>query len=175
MTAPRLRGTEPPVVRTALENRDPLPGTTGFAGAVDDRLVRDVLGRVPLFVDGASSTTRAERRGPSSRPHSRNRRSFRPAQPRPSASRFPTPSPTGRSPIRRRQRPTPLSRGSPTRSKPRPTRLGGTTGISPSPSPVASTRRWSPNCWTRRCTSSAFRTVTTSRPHGRRPTRWGAT
>ncbi|ELY72489.1 asparagine synthase C-terminal domain-containing protein [Natrinema pallidum] len=60
MTVPRLRGTEPPIVRTALENRDPLPGTTGFAGAVDDRLVRDVLGRVPLFVDGDASTTRAE-------------------------------------------------------------------------------------------------------------------
>ncbi|KDE60046.1 asparagine synthase [Halostagnicola sp. A56] len=47
-----LRGTDPATVRTALDDRNPLPGTAGFAGTVDDRLVRDVLGRVPLFVDG---------------------------------------------------------------------------------------------------------------------------
>ncbi|WP_222919093.1 asparagine synthase-related protein [Natrinema sp. SYSU A 869] len=60
MTDPSLRGTEPPTVRTALENHDPLPGTTGFAGAVDDQLVRDVLGRVPLFVEAEASTSRAD-------------------------------------------------------------------------------------------------------------------
>ncbi len=46
-----LRGTTPEVVREAIETGDPLPGTVGFAGVVDDRLVRDVLGRVPLFVE----------------------------------------------------------------------------------------------------------------------------
>ncbi len=46
-----LAGTTPDVVRAALETRDPLPGTGGFAGAVDDLLVRDVLGRYPLFFD----------------------------------------------------------------------------------------------------------------------------
>ncbi|WP_226482992.1 asparagine synthase C-terminal domain-containing protein [Natrinema amylolyticum] len=61
MTDHSLRGTEPSIVRTALENRDPLPGTTGFAGAVDDRLVRDVLGRVPLFVDEAPDVAPANR------------------------------------------------------------------------------------------------------------------
>jgi asparagine synthase (glutamine-hydrolysing) len=41
-------------VRRALGRGDPLPGTDGFAGAVDGRLVRDVLGREPLFYDPAS-------------------------------------------------------------------------------------------------------------------------
>jgi asparagine synthase (glutamine-hydrolysing) len=44
-----LSGADPAVVREALARRDPLPGTGGFAGAVDGRLVRDVLGRRPLF------------------------------------------------------------------------------------------------------------------------------
>jgi asparagine synthase (glutamine-hydrolysing) len=44
-----LAGADPDVVRAALSRGDPLPGTTGFAGAVDGRLVRDVLGRRPLF------------------------------------------------------------------------------------------------------------------------------
>ncbi|MFC4245731.1 asparagine synthase C-terminal domain-containing protein [Natribaculum luteum] len=47
-----IRGTDAETVRDAIENEDPLPGTTGFAGEVDGRLVRDVLGRVPLFVEG---------------------------------------------------------------------------------------------------------------------------
>ncbi|MDJ1433385.1 asparagine synthase-related protein [Halostagnicola sp. A-GB9-2] len=47
-----LRGADPIPVRTALQERDPLPGTAGFAGRVDDHLVRDVLGRVPLFIEG---------------------------------------------------------------------------------------------------------------------------
>ncbi|WP_254530234.1 asparagine synthase C-terminal domain-containing protein [Natrinema gelatinilyticum] len=56
MTEAKLRGAETTFVRDALERRDPLPGTTGFAGALDDRLVRDVLGRVPLFVDAGANT-----------------------------------------------------------------------------------------------------------------------
>ncbi|ELY53734.1 asparagine synthetase B family protein [Natronococcus jeotgali] len=46
-----LRGADPETVREALETADPLPGTAGFAGELDGRLVRDVLGRVPLFVE----------------------------------------------------------------------------------------------------------------------------
>ncbi|MHC3438384.1 asparagine synthase C-terminal domain-containing protein [Natrialbaceae archaeon A-gly3] len=46
-----IRGTDAQTVRTALESGDPFPGTFGFAGEVDGRLVRDVLGRVPLFVE----------------------------------------------------------------------------------------------------------------------------
>jgi asparagine synthase (glutamine-hydrolysing) len=44
-----LVGTDPATARTALARRDPLPGTPGFAGALEGRLVRDVLGRQPLF------------------------------------------------------------------------------------------------------------------------------
>ncbi|MFC4437549.1 MULTISPECIES: asparagine synthase C-terminal domain-containing protein [Natrialbaceae] len=46
-----LRGADPDTVREAVESGDPLPGTFGFAGEVDGRLVRDVLGRIPLFVE----------------------------------------------------------------------------------------------------------------------------
>ena len=42
---------DPDLVRTALADGDPLPGTGGFAGLVDGALVRDALGRRPLFVD----------------------------------------------------------------------------------------------------------------------------
>ena len=42
---------DPAVVRDALADGDPLPGTGGFAGLVEGTLVRDVLGRRPLFVD----------------------------------------------------------------------------------------------------------------------------
>jgi asparagine synthase (glutamine-hydrolysing) len=49
-----MRGADPALVRRALADREPLPGTTGFAGRLDDRLVRDVLGREPLYVDRAS-------------------------------------------------------------------------------------------------------------------------
>ena len=38
-------------VRDALASGDPLPGTSGFGGAVDGHVVRDVLGRVPVFTD----------------------------------------------------------------------------------------------------------------------------
>ncbi|WP_425604703.1 asparagine synthase C-terminal domain-containing protein [Halobellus ordinarius] len=46
-----MDGTDPGTVRDAIETRDPLPGTAGFAGVVDGQFVRDVLGRRPLFVD----------------------------------------------------------------------------------------------------------------------------
>ncbi|AFK18765.1 asparagine synthetase B [Haloferax mediterranei ATCC 33500] len=44
-----MRGADSSLARRALDGRDPLPGTAGFAGQVDSRLVRDVLGRQPLF------------------------------------------------------------------------------------------------------------------------------
>lgn len=47
-----LHGSTPSVVRQAIGRGDALPGTRGFAGSVDGLLVRDVLGRYPLFVDG---------------------------------------------------------------------------------------------------------------------------
>ncbi|MXV64317.1 asparagine synthetase B [Natronorubrum sp. JWXQ-INN-674] len=46
-----LRGVDPETVREAVERADPLPGTAGFGGELDGTLVRDVLGRVPLYVD----------------------------------------------------------------------------------------------------------------------------
>ena len=51
---PTLRGADAATVRTAIQSGDPLPGTAGFAGEVDGALVRDVLGRQPLYVDAAS-------------------------------------------------------------------------------------------------------------------------
>jgi len=44
-----IRGADAATVRRALESGDPLPGTNGFAGHLDDTLVRDVLGRQPVF------------------------------------------------------------------------------------------------------------------------------
>lgn len=55
MTETTLRGADPTTVRDALEDDDPFPGSAGFAGTVDGRLVRDVLGRVPLFVDSSET------------------------------------------------------------------------------------------------------------------------
>ncbi|PSQ04095.1 asparagine synthase [Halobacteriales archaeon QS_6_71_20] len=46
-----MDGADAATVRAALKAGDPLPGTAGFAGAVDGALVRDVLGRRPVFVD----------------------------------------------------------------------------------------------------------------------------
>jgi asparagine synthase (glutamine-hydrolysing) len=46
-----LAGADAAIVREALDSRDPLPGTGGFAGELDGRLVRDVLGRYPLFTE----------------------------------------------------------------------------------------------------------------------------
>lgn len=51
-----LRGAGTQLVRQAIETGDPLPGSAGFAGAVDGQLVRDVLGREPLFVDETVSS-----------------------------------------------------------------------------------------------------------------------
>jgi asparagine synthase (glutamine-hydrolysing) len=48
-----MYGADPAVVREALDARDPLPGAAGFAGELDGRLVRDVLGRYPLFSERA--------------------------------------------------------------------------------------------------------------------------
>lgn len=47
-----LKGADPETVRRALDTGDSLPGTGGFAGELDGLLVRDVLGRIPLFFDG---------------------------------------------------------------------------------------------------------------------------
>jgi asparagine synthase (glutamine-hydrolysing) len=52
-----LAGASPKTVQTAIEESDPLPGTTGFAGETDGMLVRDVLGRYPLFFDSTDPTT----------------------------------------------------------------------------------------------------------------------
>ncbi|RDZ65200.1 asparagine synthase [Haloferax sp. Atlit-12N] len=52
-----MRGASPVLVRRALADRDPLPGTAGFAGELDGRLVRDVLGRQPLFSERADPAT----------------------------------------------------------------------------------------------------------------------
>ncbi|NHX36664.1 MULTISPECIES: asparagine synthase C-terminal domain-containing protein [Halolamina] len=49
-----MRGADAATVRSAIESGDPLPGTAGFAGEADGRLVRDVLGREPLYVDAAA-------------------------------------------------------------------------------------------------------------------------
>ena len=46
-----VTGAEAALVRAALEAGDPFPGTTCFAGELDGALVRDVLGRVPLFFE----------------------------------------------------------------------------------------------------------------------------
>lgn len=46
-----LQGTTASVVRAAIKSGDPLPGTRGFAGHIDEVLVRDVLGRYPLFFE----------------------------------------------------------------------------------------------------------------------------
>jgi asparagine synthase (glutamine-hydrolysing) len=49
-----MRGTSGDIVRDALASGEPLPGTTGFAGELDGALLRDVLGREPLFVETAT-------------------------------------------------------------------------------------------------------------------------
>jgi len=52
-----LAGASPETVRAALAEGDPLPGTTGFAGELDGLLVRDTLGRHPLFFESGDPTT----------------------------------------------------------------------------------------------------------------------
>ena len=47
----RLDGASAQLVRRALTDGDPLPGTAGFAGELDGALVRDVLGRRPVFAE----------------------------------------------------------------------------------------------------------------------------
>jgi asparagine synthase (glutamine-hydrolysing) len=63
-----LRGAAPDRVRDALRDGDPLPGGHGFAGRLADPpkrdgpvLVRDVLGRQPLFVERAVADSVADR------------------------------------------------------------------------------------------------------------------
>jgi len=51
-----LQGADETTVRAALDAGDPLPGSRGFAGAVDGRLLRDVLGRYPLYVERGDPT-----------------------------------------------------------------------------------------------------------------------
>ncbi len=51
-----MQGADPELVRRAIEAGDPLPGTAGFAGRVDGALVRDILGRYPLFVEDQAPT-----------------------------------------------------------------------------------------------------------------------
>jgi len=52
-----MQGADAAVVRDALERREPLAGTRGFAGDLGDgRLVRDVLGRYPLFSEPGDPT-----------------------------------------------------------------------------------------------------------------------
>ncbi|MDS0279932.1 asparagine synthase-related protein [Halomicroarcula sp. S1AR25-4] len=50
-----MEGTDEATVRAAVESGDSLPGTAGFAGRLDDALVRDVLGRYPLFVESGAA------------------------------------------------------------------------------------------------------------------------
>jgi len=44
-----IDGADPGAVRAALASGEPLSGIDGFAGSLDGRLLRDVLGRYPLF------------------------------------------------------------------------------------------------------------------------------
>lgn len=53
-----LQGTTADVVRQAITASDPLVGTRGFAGQLPDgRLVRDVLGRFPLYTQADDPTS----------------------------------------------------------------------------------------------------------------------
>ncbi len=53
-----MQGADPGRVRDAVESGNPLPGTDGFAGALEPGvLVRDVLGRYPLFSEAGDPTT----------------------------------------------------------------------------------------------------------------------
>jgi asparagine synthase (glutamine-hydrolysing) len=50
----KIDGADPATVRAALDTGDALSGTGGFAGLLDGTLLRDVLGRRPLFVERES-------------------------------------------------------------------------------------------------------------------------
>jgi asparagine synthase (glutamine-hydrolysing) len=52
----RLRGASAGTVRGALADGDSLSGTAGFAGSADGRVVRDVLGRQPVFTEADDPT-----------------------------------------------------------------------------------------------------------------------
>jgi asparagine synthase (glutamine-hydrolysing) len=52
-----LFGADHDIVRRALADADPLPGTAGFAGDIDGRLVRDVLGRELCYSEADDHTT----------------------------------------------------------------------------------------------------------------------
>ncbi|NUB92033.1 asparagine synthetase B [Haloterrigena sp. SYSU A121-1] len=60
-----LRGAAPETVRAALESGDPLPATSGFGGELEGTLVRDVLGRVPVYVetDGRATPSASDANG----------------------------------------------------------------------------------------------------------------
>ena len=65
---PPLRGADPDVIRAALDAGDPLPGASdrwpaamgGFGGCLDDRLVRDVLGRQPIYSEADAADPTAD-------------------------------------------------------------------------------------------------------------------
>lgn len=46
-----ITGADPGLIRDAVARGEALSGTTGFAGELDGKLLRDVLGRVPLFFE----------------------------------------------------------------------------------------------------------------------------
>lgn len=52
-----MRGADSALVRRALATDEPLPGTGGFAGELDGRLVRDVLGRELVYSESDDPTT----------------------------------------------------------------------------------------------------------------------
>ena len=55
-----MQGAPTDIVRTAMERDDPLSGTGGFAGGLESgTLVRDVLGRYPVFTEVDAPTTSA--------------------------------------------------------------------------------------------------------------------
>lgn len=56
-----LRGATKETVRAALSSGDSLPGTTGFAGEFEGVLVRDVLGREPLYIESVPNCEHATR------------------------------------------------------------------------------------------------------------------
>lgn len=63
-----LQGTTRRTLIEAIDSDDPLPGTVGFAGQCNGLLVRDVLGREPLFVEAADHTQWAQTPAPLSSP-----------------------------------------------------------------------------------------------------------
>ena len=61
--APEIRGASVEAVAQAVEDGEALSGTAGFAGRLPDgRLVRDALGRQPIFVEAADRRREADGR-----------------------------------------------------------------------------------------------------------------